>query len=647
MIHVIRCETIYKECVLLKRLKSNFDTGFQTYQREIIRCHSEIKRLKYLIDRVKDNVMVYRRIKHSCSLQIGRIQEYERRVEQSVYRPVKFLRFVKMACLPQISDTPRLTQHLTLEKNKKDLIKLLTGETLYNGRVLPKRLKSNVDIGVQICQKEISQYHSIKKRCQRLKYLIDSVKDNVMIRIRIKHSCSLQKKRLAQYIGRIQKYERRFEQSVYRPVKFLRFVKMDSLPQKSDTPHLTEHYLLNLSQEINMKDLVELLTGIQIRKSTERTIQAENELQFNLMPSPLLQKSFSVTGINGSDHISRVTSNRVWVSDRNNLILTDTIRGDILYTLKDSVDSDRAKHTMNREGELIYINKDEVVQLFSNAKETTTPLKNTDCRLMPQCLYCSPSTGDILVGVRMIEINGNVPKNCDFTYFFTGMVMRYISTWQHTQTIPDKITPFLQSSPSFFLTVNHNGDIVMPASYRDLHESVYKKIKNDIIGHIIQRIQNEFTLNVLYIHPCYITENDNGDVVVSDLDAVKVTSREGVHRFSYTGPPSKPRQGFFRPHGICTDSLSHILVCDEYTGTVHMLSKDGKFLKYLLCGNSQGIDGLCSLNYDINTHSLWVGSVRNNKVCVFRHMTRDHTLAGKSDLSFIYCNTINYFNTLF
>ena len=73
---------------------------------------------------------------------------------------------------------------------------------------------------------------------------------------------------------------------------------------------------------------------------------------------------------------------------------------------------------MNREGGLIYIDKDEVIQIFSNGMETTTPLKSTDCRLMPQCLYCSPFTGDILVGVKIIEINGNVPENMDFTNFF-------------------------------------------------------------------------------------------------------------------------------------------------------------------------------------------------------------------------------------
>ena len=216
-----------------------------------------------------------------------------------------------------------------------------------------------------------------------------------------------------------------------------------------------------------------------------------------------------------SQHIIKSPNIRqLWLS-------IETARGDILYTLEDSVDSDREKHTMNRESVLIYINMDEVVHIFSYALETTTPLKSTDCRLIPQCLYCSPSTGDILVGVRIIEINENVPGNIDFTYFFSSIVMRYNSTWQHTQTIPDNITPFLQSSPSFYLTVNHKGDIVMPDNYRDLHESVYKKKRTTSLG-ILLEIQNEFTLNVHYIHPCYITENNNGDVVVSDLAAVKV-----------------------------------------------------------------------------------------------------------------------------
>ncbi|XP_061165882.1 uncharacterized protein LOC133174800 [Saccostrea echinata] len=82
----------------------------------------------------------------------------------------------------------------------------------------------------------------------------------------------------------------------------------------------------------------------------------------------------------------------------------------------------------------------------------------------------------------------------------------------------------------------------------------------------------------LYVNPIYITENQNGDVIVSDLidnvseiGVVVVTDSTGTHRFSYTGNPQVSK---FKPRGICTDALSHIRVCDLYTETVQMIDQD-------------------------------------------------------------------------
>ena len=289
LIHDIRNETLHNACVLLKRLNSNVGTYVQTCQRKFSQCHSELKnrcqRLKYLIDSEKDNVMIRIRIKTSCSIQkerlaqyIDRIRKYERGFEQSASRSVKFLRFVKMACLPHISDTAHLTQHylfnLTREINTKDLIKLLTCETLYNGRVLPKRHYSNVDTDVQICQgeislcfseiknkcqREISQWHSeIKNICQNqgIKYRNCILKDNEIVRITTKHNVPLQKKKLAHYNDIIQIRERQIEQSADKPVKFVRSVKMTCLTKISDTPHRTKRY--HLIRKNTTKNLIEL-----------------------------------------------------------------------------------------------------------------------------------------------------------------------------------------------------------------------------------------------------------------------------------------------------------------------------------------------------------------------------------------------------
>lgn len=82
---------------------------------------------------------------------------------------------------------------------------------------------------------------------------------------------------------------------------------------------------------------------------------------------------------------------------------------------------------------------------------------------------------------------------------------------------------------------------------------------------------NSIQQKQLFKQPLYITENNNGDVVVSDnKNAVVVTDCREKHRFNYIGHP--PGSGL-SPRGICTDSLSHILVVDTNTKTVHMINR--------------------------------------------------------------------------
>ena len=100
--------------------------------------------------------------------------------------------------------------------------------------------------------------------------------------------------------------------------------------------------------------------------------------------------------------------------------------------------------------------------------------------------------------------------------------------------------------------------------------------------------------------------------MVSDYgrDAVVVMSGEGIHRFSYTGPPSGSP---LSPWGICTctEVMSHILVNDYNTDTLRMLDRDGQFLSYVLTRHTTRMDDTpCSLSYmyDVTTHAVWVGS---------------------------------------
>uniref|UniRef100_K1QCM5 Tripartite motif-containing protein 3 n=1 Tax=Magallana gigas TaxID=29159 RepID=K1QCM5_MAGGI len=159
-------------------------------------------------------------------------------------------------------------------------------------------------------------------------------------------------------------------------------------------------------------------------------------------------------------------------------------------------------------------------------------------------------------------------------------------------------------------------------------------------GQLTQTIQNDNNGLGLYMEPNYITENNNGNIVVADcvglFGAVVVTERGGKHRFSYTGHP--PGSGL-RSRGICTDAMSHILVCDSMNNTVQMLDQDGRFLSNFLT-KSQEIVKPWSLSYDVNTHRLWVGSRDSNKVCVYRYITKqdaprdEHTPCPDGDAMF-------------
>uniref|UniRef100_K1Q2B4 Tripartite motif-containing protein 2 n=1 Tax=Magallana gigas TaxID=29159 RepID=K1Q2B4_MAGGI len=140
-------------------------------------------------------------------------------------------------------------------------------------------------------------------------------------------------------------------------------------------------------------------------------------------------------------------------------------------------------------------------------------------------------------------------------------------------------------------------------------------------GQLTQTIHHDMNGMELYRQPNYITENNNGDILVCDsLKVVVVVDLGGRHRFSYSGHP--PGSGI-SPCGICTDAMSHILVCDNKTNTVHMLNKDGQFLSHLL---TKEMDEPHSLTYDANTHRLWVGSYNNNKLCVYIYIEQRNAL---------------------
>lgn len=145
-----------------------------------------------------------------------------------------------------------------------------------------------------------------------------------------------------------------------------------------------------------------------------------------------------------------------------------------------------------------------------------------------------------------------------------------------------------------------------------------------------QIIQYNDQNQALYRIPRFLTENHNGDVVVSNHDdahgSVVATNSDGKHRFSFRGHPSESE---FRPGGICVDGLGNVLVCDEHSNAIQMIDKDGRFQRNLLT-EKDGIARPRSLGYDNKDHVVLVGSSSSTKVSVYRHINRQDYLAGNN-----------------
>lgn len=177
---------------------------------------------------------------------------------------------------------------------------------------------------------------------------------------------------------------------------------------------------------------------------------------------------------------------------------------------------------------------------------------------------------------------------------------------QVIKTVGFEIVEFIRTGKWTPLSIHSshiNGDILLGLR----KDGKAKVTRYNKTGEEIKIIRRNEKGEELYDYPYYITENINGDICTSDINrqAIVVVTNTGQYRFSYTGQKLR-----FIPYGLCTDSLSNILVCDGYSKTVHLLDQDGQFLSLLLTKQQ----GVC--------HPFCVRVVDENKL----HLCQDNTV---------------------
>lgn len=328
---------------------------------------------------------------------------------------------------------------------------------------------------------------------------------------------------------------------------------------------------------MNDEEFIESLFRIQITGKGRRRV--ENERLLEIMPCPELHRSLSLTNVDHCNDISFVTSDLFWIKCGKNLVLTNT-SGKILHLVKDvCIRSSRKVHTVTNEDELIYIDRNLDIKKLSKDLTFSTLLLRKNPIWTPNCICYSHSTGDLLVGMYRVDIE-----------------YRKIEFQLNRKKYNNK--------PSTVYKRKHTGIV---ARFNQIGQLKHEKIDE----------------NQLFHEPRYVTENNNGDIIVSDyhistLCDLVVTDRDGKKRFSIP---------VMSCCVICVDALSNILVCEEKSRKVNMFDKDGHVLPWILV-RPCGLISPNSLSYDINTHRLWVGS-GSNKIYVYRYLIRKNVITGK------------------
>ncbi|XP_062615598.1 tripartite motif-containing protein 3-like isoform X2 [Saccostrea cucullata] len=227
-------------------------------------------------------------------------------------------------------------------------------------------------------------------------------------------------------------------------------------------------------------------------------------------------------------------------------------------------------------------------KIISTIKTEYNELHHVTCFLDDQ-LY----TGGNGTSMRLYNLKGKLLKSiqtksgnkpCDIALMknghlvYTDPLARTINIVK-TKKIQEMIR--LQGWEPYYVCSTSSGDLLVTMLSIDTEQS--KVVRYSDFSEK-QSIHSDDKGRPLYSYTDikYICENRNLDICVSDFraQAVVVVNQEGKFRFRYTCPPSTNKETF-NPTGITTNSQSQILIADSNNNCIHIVDKDGQFLRHI------------------------------------------------------------------
>ena len=162
-----------------------------------------------------------------------------------------------------------------------------------------------------------------------------------------------------------------------------------------------------------------------------------------------------------------------------------------------------------------------------------------------------------------------------------------------------------------------NGDLLVSMRSVDKTQSRVVRYSGTTETMAIQNDSQKtplFSVDTQYL--LLLTENGNGDICVSDYaaEAVVVVNVSGELQFEYRGPPSlNPCFKAFKPARITADVNQHIIINDLLNNILHVIGRDGSFLRY--------IEYPCNGGLSIDTdHNLVLGEEKSGIIRIIKYL---------------------------
>ncbi|KAK3108900.1 hypothetical protein FSP39_018215 [Pinctada imbricata] len=134
-------------------------------------------------------------------------------------------------------------------------------------------------------------------------------------------------------------------------------------------------------------------------------------------------------------------------------------------------------------------------------------------------------------------------------------------------------------------------------------------------GKLTETISYDRTGNKLFKKPYRICENSNGDLIVTDsaLKTVTGVDPRRHRRFQYNGGTEAKN---FIPIGVACDSSARIIVSNWKGNSVHLLTSDGEFFRFIL-SSRENVTYPHALSID-SLHRLWIA--QKEKVVIVKYL---------------------------